>query len=121
MTGFCRDGIDPIHYAEYIEPMCRAYAVPYLISMADLREDLGAVGFEILKVENQDQHGDLEPTWELFDRKARSRRERTAATLADKVLVESHEALARAGRAGHFVLGFWQARCPATPATWTEL
>ena len=105
----CRDGITRDEYAEYIEPICRSWALPYLISPAQLAGQLEQVGFRVTAIGDVAERGDMARNWEMFEAKARSLAGRPRQSPAVRLMRESIEAVARAARAGFFLVGYWHA------------
>jgi SAM-dependent methyltransferase len=105
---FQRDDLPPDEVERYIEPVCRYHAIPYLISPAECRDQLEALGLALdEEIMDASELGDLEPNWRRI--------EATVDLLpgdstAQQLLTAGGEAICAAARAGAFVLGYWLAR-----------
>ncbi|GHE98537.1 SAM-dependent methyltransferase [Streptomyces fumanus] len=111
----CRDGITSEDYAQYIEPMCRTYALPNLITLGELEHHLEQAGLRVTAI------GELEGTsrnWDIFAARAQALANRPTLTAGEEYVRQSCEALARAGRARWFVIGYWHSvKAPPAQAT----
>jgi sterol 24-C-methyltransferase len=105
----CRDGITRAEYAEYIEPICRTWALPYLISLSQLAEHLEHAGFLVTVIGDVAERGDMTRNWEMFEGKSRSLATRTLQSPAVRIMRESIDSIVRAARAGFFLVGYWHA------------
>jgi sterol 24-C-methyltransferase len=105
----CRDGITQAEYTEYVEPICRTWALPYLINLSQLAEHLEHAGFLLTAIGDVAEHGDMTRNWEIFESKGRSLAGRPRQTQAVRLMRESIEAVVRAARAGVFQVGYWHA------------
>jgi sterol 24-C-methyltransferase len=105
----CRDHITRTEYAEYIEPICRSWALPHLISLSQLAELLGDAGLHVTELGDVAERGDMTPNWELFAAKGRSLAGRAEQTPGVRLMREAIDAVVRAAWAGAFVVGYWHA------------
>jgi sterol 24-C-methyltransferase len=105
----CRDGITRAEYADYIEPICRTWALPYLISPAQLAEHLADTGFHVTAIGDVAERGDMTRNWEIFEGKSRSLATRSRQSPAVRIMRESIDTVVRAARAGFFLVGYWHA------------
>ncbi|HEX6468392.1 MAG TPA: methyltransferase domain-containing protein [Streptosporangiaceae bacterium] len=109
----CRDGITAAEYAEYIEPICRTWALPYLISVSELAEHLERAGFRVTALGDLAERGNMSRNWELFEAKGRSLELRPQSPDV-QLMRDAIAAVVRAARAGAFLVGYWRAtRVPA--------
>jgi sterol 24-C-methyltransferase len=105
---FQRDDLSGEDVDRYIEPVCRSYAIPYLISPTECTDNLETLRFELdEELTDAAELGDLEPNWHRI--------EATIALLpgdstAQQLMKAGGEAICAAARAGAFVLGYWLAR-----------
>jgi sterol 24-C-methyltransferase len=104
----CRDGITAAEYAEYIEPICRTWALPYLITVSELGEHLEHAGFRVTALGDLAERGDMSRNWELFEAKGRSLELRPQSPEV-QLMREAIAAVVRAARAGVFLVGYWRA------------
>jgi ubiquinone/menaquinone biosynthesis C-methylase UbiE len=105
----CRDHITPAEYAEYIEPICRSWALPHIISQSQLGEYLGQAGFHVTELGDVAERGDMTPNWDMFEAKSRSLAARAEQPTAVRLMREAIDAVVRAARAGAFRVGYWHA------------
>ena len=105
----CRDRITRAEYAEYIEPICRSWALPHLISLSQLAEHLAHAGFHVSELGDVAERGDMTPNWELFEAKSRSLADRQEQPPAVRLMREAVDSVVRAARAGMFLVGYWHA------------
>ena len=105
----CRDRITRAEYAEYIEPICRSWALPHLISLSQLTEHLDHAGFRVTEFGDVAERGDMTPNWEMFETKSRSLSARREQPPAVRLMREALDAVVRAARAGMFLVGYWHA------------
>jgi sterol 24-C-methyltransferase len=105
----CRDHITTAEYAEYIEPICRSWALPHLISLSQLAEHLAYAGFHVTELGDVAERGDMTPNWDLFDAKSRSLADRPEQPPAVRLMREAIDSVVRAARAGMFLVGYWHA------------
>ncbi len=111
----CRDGISPADYTEYIEPICRNWALPYLIGLSELAGHLEHAGFHVTAIGDVAERGDMTRNWDLFEAKSRSLAMRPQQAQGVRIMRESIDAVVRAGRAGLFLVGYWHAvKAPVT-------
>jgi SAM-dependent methyltransferase len=105
---FKRDDLSGEDIDRYIEPVCRSYAIPYLISPTECTAHLEVLGFELDEdIRDAAELGDLEPNWRRI--------EATIGLLpgdstAQQLMKAGGEAICAAARAGAFVLGYWLGR-----------
>lgn len=111
------DGVTRAEYAEYIEPVCRAWALPHLISPAQLADHLEQAGFRVTAMGDVAERGDMTRNWEIFEAKGRSLATRPRQTPAVRLMREAIDAVVRAARAGIFVVGYWHAVKAAATAS----
>jgi SAM-dependent methyltransferase len=105
----CRDHITPAEYAEYIEPICRSWALPHLISLSQLAEHLEHAGLQVTELGDVAERGDMSPNWEMFEAKSHSLAGRAEQSPAVRLMREAIDAVVRAARAGVFLVGHWRA------------
>lgn len=105
----CRDRITRADYAEYIEPICRTWALPNLISLSQLAGHLKDAGFQIAELGDVAERGDMTPNWEMFEAKSRSLADRAEQSPPVRLMREAIDAVVRAARAGAFTVGYWHA------------
>jgi SAM-dependent methyltransferase len=112
---FCGEGLGAEEYDRLIEPVCRTFMLPSLISLSELRGHLTAAGFQVVSARSGGEIGDMTPVWDIFDRAAEnslpsgmSDRE----TFAFEMLCESFVATSKAAREGAFLIGYWKSRLP---------
>jgi ubiquinone/menaquinone biosynthesis C-methylase UbiE len=107
---FCREQMSVDDYEEFIEPVCRTFAIPHLITLSELERSLYDAGFEVESVADASHEGDLARNWEIFEQKGASLALRDGEH--ESLMRESVEAVARAGRSGAFLIGHWRCRKP---------
>jgi sterol 24-C-methyltransferase len=112
---FSTDAIGLLAYGEYIQPVCDTFAITDLITMAACRNYLHRAGFEVEDMGESADMGGVNRLWDILDGKASSLTSRPAPTQAELLMRQSIVALARAGRAGRFQVGYWRARKVAGP------
>jgi sterol 24-C-methyltransferase len=105
----CRDRITRAEYAEYIEPICRTWALPHLISPSQLAERLTYAGFHVTELGNVAERGDMTPNWRMFEAKSRSLAGWPEQSPAVALMREAIDAVISAVRAGAFLVGYWHA------------
>lgn len=119
-----QSGLTPDAEAQYIEPLCRHFAVPHLATLSDLERDLTAAHFDIELLEDASTRGDILRNWDTGER---ATPHRTAASLwrrtlqqlftsTPQVVLDGQRLLLDAVHARAFLLGHWCAR-KATPTT----
>jgi sterol 24-C-methyltransferase len=105
----CRDHITRTDYAEYIEPICRSWALPDLISLSELAEQLEHAGLHVTELGDVAERGDMTPNWKMFEVKSRSLAGRTEQPPPVRLMREALDAVVRAAQAGAFLVGYWRA------------
>jgi cyclopropane fatty-acyl-phospholipid synthase-like methyltransferase len=107
---------------QFIEPICRYFALPTLSTLEQIKAHLAHAGLEVLKTEDHGSRGSSTRTWAApLQQRLNSPIVRLASRLSGTVgmMQRSGELLVNAGKAGYFSpLGFFAARQPAgrTPA-----
>jgi len=125
-----KEGLAPAEEAQYIEPVCRYFAVPHLVTLGELGLYLTAAGFDIEVLEDTTVHGNILRNWELMDDKNLAGVRAVLPSLMFKtikglrslapgllppvlrLLTDGGIALSEAARAGAFLIGHWRARKP---------
>ncbi|HEU5156661.1 MAG TPA: methyltransferase domain-containing protein [Streptosporangiaceae bacterium] len=105
----CRDNITRAEYADYIEPICRTWALPSLISPSELAGQLEQAGFVVKALGDVAERGDMTPNWEMFETKSQSLAARRPQSPGVRLMREAIAAVVRAARAGVFLVGYWHA------------
>jgi sterol 24-C-methyltransferase len=105
----------PEEEARHVEPICRLFSVPNLISLTDLKECLEGLGLAVRRCQSMAEQGDILRNWELVDGHVVRAVHGWLPWLipADlRLLTDGGMALSRAARARVFVLGQWCAGKP---------
>ncbi|MGW2369866.1 class I SAM-dependent methyltransferase [Streptomyces sp. NPDC001667] len=109
------DGLSADEVHRLIEPICRGHAMPHLATPSGLTRQLRDAGFVDVVVGDAEATGDLTAAWDLLDRMADA-----GEAVDDSPLMlfmcQGARALTRAARQGAFLVEFWEARKPGTPA-----
>jgi cyclopropane fatty-acyl-phospholipid synthase-like methyltransferase len=112
---FKRSQATPEEEARHVEPICRLFSVPSLISLTDLTRCLEDHGLSVQRCQNMAEQGDILRNWELVDGHVVRALHGWLPWLIPtdvRLLTDGGMALSRAARAGVFVLGQWCARKP---------
>jgi ubiquinone/menaquinone biosynthesis C-methylase UbiE len=112
-----RDGLTPEEHQRWIEPVCRQFTCPNLISPAQMRNLFTASGFVLEEMEDLAVRGDMAPNWETLDTEALARMQQAVGPQILARLVKGGAALVEANRSGAFLVAFWRARKPFRNAT----
>jgi ubiquinone/menaquinone biosynthesis C-methylase UbiE len=106
----CADGLTPQEYRQWIEPVCRYTALPYVVSLREAADEMKAAGLVVEDCRDLARSGDMTQNWDLFDQAAASIAEPRSA---EKEFMYQHcVTTAKAGRAGKLIIGSWHARKP---------
>ncbi|MYW00627.1 class I SAM-dependent methyltransferase [Streptomyces sp. SID3343] len=110
---FCADDLSDADYERWVEPMCRAFAIPRLIPFGAVEGHLEAAGFEVESVSRYSDHGDIEPNWRLCAANSASAAggngSDTPTESFETLLQASVPALRDACREGKVIMGCWVA------------
>lgn len=115
MDWLRKDGLSPADEATYIEPICRHFSVPQLISLNELSQYLTDAGLTVEQVEDVTTWGNILRNWELVDSKIVQGLRRFVPWLippTERLLADGGTSLSKAARVGAFVIGHWRARKP---------
>lgn len=110
-----KDGLSPEDQGTFIEPICRHFSVPNLISLNELGDYLGQAGLVVEQLEDVSQRGNILRNWELVDSKIVQGLRRFLPWLippTERLLADGGTAISKAARVGAFVIGAWRARKP---------
>jgi ubiquinone/menaquinone biosynthesis C-methylase UbiE len=110
-----RDGLTPEEDETYIEPICKTFSCPNLISIGNLGRYVTEAGLEVEALEDLAKRGDIMRNWVLVDNKAiRGIRDWVPWLIPPtlRMLTDGGLALSNGARAGAFVIGHWRARKP---------
>ncbi|MEV4432722.1 methyltransferase domain-containing protein [Streptomyces sp. NPDC049555] len=106
-----REGLSAEETNRFIEPICRYHGLSHLSSPRELTDQLRTAGFTGVRVSNAAGEGDLEPVWKILDEvNAMAGSEEITPLL--RFMLRGTLALCEAARAGHFLIGVWEARKP---------
>ncbi len=114
-----REGLSAQEETRYIEPICRCFAVPHMVTLVELKEYVTAAGLGVELLEDVSVRGDILRNWELLDDKTIEGIRGLAPDAIPptlRMLTDGGIAIAEAARAGAFVIGHWLARKPPTAA-----
>lgn len=109
------EGLTAEGEVEAIEPICEHFAVPYMITLSELRTYLVAAGLEPEWIGEAAARGNVARNWEPLEPDTAARVHALQTDAAEpglRTLSIGGAALARAALAGAFVLGHWRARKP---------
>jgi ubiquinone/menaquinone biosynthesis C-methylase UbiE len=118
LDWFKKDGLSQDEEERYIEPICRLHSVPHLSGLTHFRGHLLGAGLDVQLLEDVAQKGNILRNWELVDTLAvRGIRGLLPWLIPPtlRMLTDGGLALAKAARAGAFVIGHWIAHKPLTP------
>lgn len=104
----CADGLGPADYQKWIEPICASSALPWMLSIGGVAEGLERAGFVVEECCDLAKFGDMTRNWEMFQHAAGTI-DRSGSPEKEQ-LWRHTSATARAGRSGHFLIGYWFAR-----------
>lgn len=107
---FCRNAITAEQYDEHIEPICRASAVPYVLTLGQLETCLREAGFDVEATGNAADRGNMERCWDLYAARGKWLARRTNPTTSVNLMRELIETLVSAAWAGYFLMGYWRAK-----------
>jgi hypothetical protein len=126
-----RDGLTASEAARHIEPICRTFAVPHMVTLTELERYLADAGLRVEVIEDVSVRGNIDRNWELVDAKNMDGVRSFVPTLVMttikvlhniapgllppvlRILTDGGVALTEAARAGAFLIGHWRARKPA--------
>lgn len=111
-----KPGLSPEQEQAIIEPICRLFCLPHLISLPELEGFLRAAGLQVEVVEDVSEKGNILRNWELMENKAVQAIRSYLPWLippTQRLLLDSGTVLVNAARQGAFVIGHWRARKPA--------
>ncbi len=111
----CKDGLTADEEEKYIEPICRYYAVPHLITLDKLGKYLLTAGLEVETLEDLAERGNILRNWEILDNTIIQGIHGIVPWLIPpvlRILTDGGYALLDGVRAGAFLIGHWQARKP---------
>jgi sterol 24-C-methyltransferase len=111
-----REGLTPEEHLRWIEPVCRHFTCPDLISPAELRDLLAASGLIPEETEDLAARGEVAPNWEMLDVETLVRVQQAVGPQILARLAEAGAALVQANRSGAFLVAFWRARKPSSNA-----
>ncbi len=100
---------------KFVEPICRLFSVPNLISLNELDQYLGAADLVVQRCQNMAEHGNILRNWELLDGHVIRALHGWLPWLIPstlRLLTDGGMVLAKAAREGVFVIGQWCARKP---------
>jgi ubiquinone/menaquinone biosynthesis C-methylase UbiE len=112
---FKKDQPTPVEAAQHVEPICRLFSVPDLISLPELVEALRGVGLAVETCQDMAQTGNILRNWELLDGHVIRAVHGLLPFLIPptlRMLTDGGMALSKAAKAGVFVVGQWLARKP---------
>lgn len=105
----------PQEVDKFVEPICRLFSVPNMISLTDLDEQLHATGLTVSRCQNMAEHGNIFRNWELLDGHVIRALHGWLPWLIPstlRLLTDGGMVLSKAARAGVFIIGQWCARKP---------
>jgi sterol 24-C-methyltransferase len=110
---FKKDVVTPEQQEKYVEPICRLFSVPSLISLADLNRYLKDAGLDVRRCQNMAEHADIYRNWELLDGHVIRALHGWVPWLIPPVLrllTDGGMVLSKAAREGVFIIGQWCAQ-----------
>lgn len=110
-----KDDVSSAENAEYIEPICRLFSVPNMISLSELDRFMKDAGLQVERLQDMAKHGNIQRNWELLDgHVVRTIRSYVPWLMppAMRMLADSGAVLSKSARAGVFILAQWFARKP---------
>jgi ubiquinone/menaquinone biosynthesis C-methylase UbiE len=111
-----KDGLSAEEDETYIEPICKTFSCPHLISLAELGRYLTDAGLGVEELEDLAKRGDIMRNWVLVDNKAiRGIRDWVPWLIPPtlRMLTDGGLALSSGARVGAFLIGHWRARKPS--------
>jgi len=99
--------------AQHVEPICRLFSVPNLISLPELSACLTHAGLSVERCQNMADAGNILRNWELLDGHVIRAVHGFLPFLIPptlRMLTDGGMALSKAARAGVFIVGQWCAR-----------
>lgn len=115
---FRKHAVTPEQQEKYVEPICRLFSVPNLISLDELQGFLRDTGLEVRRSQNMAEHADIYRNWELLDGHVIRALHGWLPWLIPPVLrllTDGGMVLSKAAREGVFIIGQWCASKPVTP------
>jgi ubiquinone/menaquinone biosynthesis C-methylase UbiE len=103
----------PEEEEKFVEPICRLFSVPNLISLDELDRNLRDAGLNVLRCQDMAEHGQILRNWELLDGHVIRAVHGLVPWLIPptlRMLTDGGMVLSRAAKADVFVLGQWCAR-----------
>jgi cyclopropane fatty-acyl-phospholipid synthase-like methyltransferase len=103
----------PREEAQHVEPICRLFSVPNLVSLPELKDSLTSAGLDVERCQDMAEASNILRNWELLDGHVIRAVHGLLPFLIPptlRLLTDGGMALSRAARAGVFVIGQWCAR-----------
>ncbi len=110
----------PQEEEKFVEPICRLFSVPNLISLPELDRYLRDGSLEVKRCQNMAEQGNILRNWELLDGHVIRAVHGLVPWLIPptlRMLTDGGMVLSKAAKAGVFLLGQWCARKPASEGT----
>ncbi|MBM4068627.1 MAG: methyltransferase domain-containing protein [Planctomycetes bacterium] len=98
---------------KFVEPICRLFSVPNMVSLVELDEQLKAAGLSVSRCQNMAEHGNIFRNWELLDGHVIRALHGWLPWLIPstlRLLTDGGMVLSKAARAGVFIIGQWCAQ-----------
>lgn len=111
-------GLTPQEALTYIEPICRCFAVPYMITLVELSRYLAAAGLDSEVLADVSVRGNIMRNFEPLGGTALGGNRPVAfesTGLPQQLLRDGGLALVKAVGAGAFIFGYWRARKLGAP------
>ena len=108
-----KPGLSAVEETAFIEPICRLFSVPHLITLPELGRLLQDAGLVVEALDDVAEKGNILRNWEMMENRAVQAIRSFVPWLipaTQRLLLDSGTVLVKAARLGAFLIGHWRAR-----------